>query len=162
MNNLVVMLDIQKGLEAFIRLANGAIVFLSGVGTAEEILYLLCILVNENNRKQLTPLVLTGPKSAKSYYQIIIGDPTVAAKYLAQNVSENTQLFNWNLEIQKKLQTEFVPSHNNVAQLKLSRSSTPAQLAVNLRQMFSSTVAGNVKPSVVDSIQSNGGIQDPR
>jgi len=99
-NNLAVMLDIEKGLEAFIRLANGVIVFLSGVGTAEEILYLLCILVNENNRKQLTPLVLTGPKSAKSYYQIIIGDPKMASKYLAQNISQNIRLFYWNLKIQ--------------------------------------------------------------
>jgi predicted Rossmann-fold nucleotide-binding protein len=99
-NNLAVMLDIEKGLEAFIRLANGVIVFLSGVGTAEEILYLLCILVNKNNRKQLTPLVLTGPKSAKSYYQIIIGDPKMASKYLAQNISQNIRLFYWNLKIQ--------------------------------------------------------------
>jgi predicted Rossmann-fold nucleotide-binding protein len=67
-NNLVAIPDIEKRLEAFTRLANGAIVFPNGLGTTEEILYLLYILVNENNREQLTPLVLIGPKSIKSYY----------------------------------------------------------------------------------------------
>jgi hypothetical protein len=37
----VIMPDIEKRLEAFVRLGHGIIVFPGGVGTAEEILYLL-------------------------------------------------------------------------------------------------------------------------
>ena len=44
-NNLVIMPDIEKRLEAFVRTGHGIIVFPGGVGTAEEILYLLGILL---------------------------------------------------------------------------------------------------------------------
>src|SRR5690606_3692653 len=40
-NQLVIMPDIEKRLESFVRLGHGIIVFPGGVGTAEEILYLL-------------------------------------------------------------------------------------------------------------------------
>jgi predicted Rossmann-fold nucleotide-binding protein len=40
-NELVILPDIEKRLEAFVRLAHGIIIFPGGVGTAEEILYLL-------------------------------------------------------------------------------------------------------------------------
>ncbi|TGQ96232.1 LOG family protein, partial [Mesorhizobium sp. M4B.F.Ca.ET.203.01.1.1] len=39
-NHLVIMPDIEKRLEAFVRIGHGIIVFAGGVGTAEEILYL--------------------------------------------------------------------------------------------------------------------------
>ena len=39
-NQLVIMPDIEKRLEAFVRLAHGIVVFPGGAGTAEEILYL--------------------------------------------------------------------------------------------------------------------------
>jgi predicted Rossmann-fold nucleotide-binding protein len=38
-NQLVIMPDIEKRLEAFVRLSHGVVVFPGGVGTAEEILY---------------------------------------------------------------------------------------------------------------------------
>ncbi len=40
-NELVILPDIEKRLEAFVRLAHGVIIFPGGAGTAEEILYLL-------------------------------------------------------------------------------------------------------------------------
>jgi predicted Rossmann-fold nucleotide-binding protein len=50
-NHLVIMPDIEKRLEAFVRMAHGIIVFPGGVGTAEEILYLLGILLREENAR---------------------------------------------------------------------------------------------------------------
>ena len=44
-NQLVIMPDIEKRLEAFVRVGHGIIVFPGGVGTAEEILYLLGVLL---------------------------------------------------------------------------------------------------------------------
>ncbi|XPE54017.1 LOG family protein [Shigella flexneri] len=39
--------------------------FPGGVGTAEELLYLLGILMNPANKDQVLPLILTGPKRAR-------------------------------------------------------------------------------------------------
>ena len=44
-NELIIMPDIEKRLEAFVRIAHGIIIS-CGVGTAEELLYLLGILMN--------------------------------------------------------------------------------------------------------------------
>src|SRR3546814_13673926 len=65
------MPDIEKRLESFVRLGHGIIVFAGGVGTAEEILYLLGILLREENAKVPFPLVLTGPTAAAPYFEQI-------------------------------------------------------------------------------------------
>ena len=60
-NHLVIMPDIEKRLEAFVRIGHGIIVFPGGVGTAEEILYLLGILLHPDNADLPFPLIFTGP-----------------------------------------------------------------------------------------------------
>jgi predicted Rossmann-fold nucleotide-binding protein len=60
-NHLVIMPDIEKRLEAFVRIGHGIIVFHGGVGTAEEILYLLGILLHPENQGTPFPLCFTGP-----------------------------------------------------------------------------------------------------
>ena len=67
-NQLVIMPDIEKRLEAFVRLSHGIVVFPGGVGTAEEILYLLGILLEPANASQPLKVVLTGPKSTAEYF----------------------------------------------------------------------------------------------
>ncbi len=51
-NSLVIMPDMEKRLEAFVRTGHGIVVFPGGVGTAEEILYLLGILLHPDNKAQ--------------------------------------------------------------------------------------------------------------
>ena len=63
-SQLVILPDIEKRLEAFVRLAHGIVVFPGGAGTAEEILYLAGILLDPANREQPFPVVLTGPRTA--------------------------------------------------------------------------------------------------
>ena len=63
-NELIIMPDIEKRLEAFVRFAHGIIIFPGGVGTAEELLYLLGILLDEQNKVHPFPVVLTGPSGA--------------------------------------------------------------------------------------------------
>ena len=70
-NHLVIMPDIEKRLEAFVRMGHGIIVFPGGVGTAEEILYLLGILLREENAKLPFPLILTGPAASAPYFEQI-------------------------------------------------------------------------------------------
>src|SRR5690606_207494 len=48
-NHLVIMPDIEKRLESFVRLGHGIIVFPGGVGTAEESRYLPRLLLREEN-----------------------------------------------------------------------------------------------------------------
>ncbi|HEY5717755.1 MAG TPA: nucleotide 5'-monophosphate nucleosidase PpnN, partial [Motiliproteus sp.] len=63
-NELIVMADIEKRLEAFVRLGHGIIVFPGGAGTMEEILYILGVLLHERNAELPFPLIFSGPESA--------------------------------------------------------------------------------------------------
>ncbi|MGH8133005.1 MAG: nucleotide 5'-monophosphate nucleosidase PpnN, partial [Steroidobacteraceae bacterium] len=70
-SQLAIMPDIEKRLEAFVRLAHGIVVFPGGAGTAEEILYLTGILLDPANREQPFPIVLTGPRDSAPYFEHI-------------------------------------------------------------------------------------------
>jgi len=70
-NELVILPDIEKRLEAFVRAGHGIVVFPGGVGTAEEILFLLGILLNPANHHIPFPLILSGPESSRAYFNQI-------------------------------------------------------------------------------------------
>ena len=65
-NQLVILPDIEKRLEAFVRVGHGIVVFPGGAGTAEEILYLVGILLHPENETQPYPVVFTGPRAART------------------------------------------------------------------------------------------------
>ncbi|MGK0444610.1 MAG: putative Rossmann-fold nucleotide-binding protein [Bermanella sp.] len=183
-NELVILPDIEKRLEAFVRCAHGIIVFPGGAGTAEEILYLLGILLHPKNKDIPFPLVFTGPSSAKAYfeqidafiaqclgeqarqrYKIIIDDPEQVAVYMRDNIQKVTQFrkenndaffYNWMLTIDKEFQTPFVPSHENMSKLNLSFDQEIHILAANLRRAFSGIVAGNVKQDGILAVREFG------
>lgn len=183
-NELVIMPDIEKRLEAFVRLGHGVVVFPGGVGTAEEILYLLGILLNPANAEQPMPMVLTGPASSEAYfrqidefvgltlgdqarsrYQIIINDPPAVAKEVIKGmhkvrdyrISVNDAFyFNWLLEISEDFQIPFKPTHENMRNLELGRDQPVHERAANLRRVFSGIVAGNVKPEGLRAIREHG------
>jgi len=67
-NSLIIMPDMEKRLEAFVRTGHGIVVFPGGVGTAEEILYILGILLHPDNRELPLPLIMTGPPESKAYF----------------------------------------------------------------------------------------------
>src|SRR4051794_2088311 len=71
-NQLVILPDIEKRLEAFVRLAHGIVVFPGGAGTAEEILYLVGLLLEPANRDQPFPVVFTGPRESAVYFDQIM------------------------------------------------------------------------------------------
>jgi predicted Rossmann-fold nucleotide-binding protein len=72
-NDLVIMPDIEKRLEAFVRTGHGIVVFPGGAGTAEEILYILGILLHPDNAEMPFPLVFTGPATSREYFEQIDG-----------------------------------------------------------------------------------------
>lgn len=183
-NELIIMPDIEKRLEAFVRLGHGVIVFPGGVGTAEEILYLLGILLNPANAEQPMPLVLTGPRGSEEYfdridefialtlgeearsrYQIIINDPPTVARVMAEGMEKvkdyrievkDAFYFNWLLAIDENFQIPFHPTHENMLALELNRDQPIHERAANLRRTFSGIVAGNVKPEGVRAIRERG------
>src|SRR5690606_15653197 len=64
--------------------------------------------------------------------------------------------FNWTLQIREDFQHPFVPSHENMAGLKLHRDQPVHQLAADLRRAFSGIVAGNVKEDGMRRIEAHG------
>ena len=183
-NELIIMPDIEKRLEAFVRLGHAIIVFPGGAGTAEEILYILGVLLNEKNKDVRLPLIFTGPEKSKQYfedmdrfigktlgseaqslYQIIIDDPIQVAKvtnkamkkvYKNRRKLDDAFFYNWSLNIDPDFQQAFEPSHENMANLDLSANRPAADLAADLRRAFSGIVAGNVKPQGIKSIEQHG------
>ena len=183
-NHLVIMPDIEKRLEAFVRMAHGIIVFPGGVGTAEEILYLLGILLQEKNADLPFPLVLTGPAASAAYfeqidqfirltlgeaatrrYRIIVGDCAEVAREMAAGVrkvreyrvaQKDSFYFNWSVEIPLPFQQPFVPTHEAMAALDLHHGRKPHELAADLRRAFSGIVAGNVKEDGMRRIEQFG------
>jgi predicted Rossmann-fold nucleotide-binding protein len=183
-NHLVIMPDIEKRLEAFVRLGHGIVVFPGGVGTAEEILYLLGILLDPANADQPLPMILTGPVESADYltqidnfigatlgdtarnrYKIVIGDPIQAAREMARGVAGVRQFrrdnndsynYNWLLRIPPDFQHPFEPTHGAMARLQLNRDLPVHQLTANLRRAFSGIVAGNVKERAIKAVEKYG------
>lgn len=183
-NELVIMPDIEKRLEAFVRCAHAVIIFPGGAGTAEEVLYILGILMHPNNKQQQLPIVFTGPEQSREYferldafiqktlgeeatqwYTIIIDDPETVAQYIQTRVaavkryrldSGDAYYFNWTLHIDESFQTPFEPTHANVATLDLNQQRPKAALAADLRRAFSAIVAGNVKAPGIAEIKRLG------
>ncbi|MDN4039137.1 nucleotide 5'-monophosphate nucleosidase PpnN [Massilia sp. YIM B02443] len=183
-NDLVIMPDIEKRLEAFVRTGHGIIVFPGGAGTAEEILYILGILLHPENAEIPFPLIFTGPAAAREYftqidqfigvtlgeaaqrrYKIIIDDPDAVAREMVAGIQQvrafrkahsDAYYYNWRLKIDPEFQKPFKPTHENMRNLKLHRGQEPHLLAAQLRRAFSGVVAGNVKEEGIRAIEQFG------
>jgi len=150
----------------------------------EEILYLLGILLDEENRDIPFPVIITGNKKSTSYiqkidrfirntlgveatnkYQIIIDNPGLVAKTMQNGLIDVTHYrkkmddafhFNWRLKISRMFQKPFLPDHESMAALNLSKDQDKHNLAANLRKAFSGIVTGNVKEVGIEAIDKFG------
>ncbi len=185
--DLVIMPDIEKRLEAFVRVGHAIVVFPGGVGTMEEILYLLGILLHPGNEGTPFPLVFTGPETSRAYfeqidafigrtlgpaaqqrYEIVIDSPQTVARTVAAGIADvrdyrkqhrDAYYFNWRLRVEKVFQEPFFPNHATMAALDLDPDQAAHELAANLRQAFSGIVAGNVKEEGIRAIREHGPFQ---
>jgi predicted Rossmann-fold nucleotide-binding protein len=183
-NQLVILPDIEKRLEAFLRLAHGIVIFPGGAGTAEEVLYLLGVLLDPANASQQLPVVLTGPRASAAYFdqiarfventlgaealtrlQVIIGDPAGVARHMVKAFKQvrafrrevnDSYAFNWLLRVPYELQQPFEVTHDSMRALDLRRDQPMHRLAANLRRAFSGIVTGNVKEYGVAAIERFG------
>ena len=141
-------------------------------------------MLNEQNKEQVLPIILTGPKvcegyfdaidrfigatlgkEAQSLYEIIVDDPTRVAQTINEKRSDvrayrkakgDSFDFNWSLKIEQEFQVPFVPTHASMSGLNLHFDQPKAELAANLRKAFSGIVAGNVKAEGVKLIREQG------
>lgn len=183
-NSLVIMPDMEKRLEAFVRIAHGIVIFPGGVGTTEEILYLLGILLHPDNRELPLPVIMSGPPESEPYfrlidefvsetlgsearkrYKIIVDDPERVARRIANGVDEvrlfrkkygEAYYFNWRLAIDESYQKPFKATHESMSALELSTDLPVHDLAVNLRRVFSGIVSGNVREDTMVEIEKHG------
>jgi predicted Rossmann-fold nucleotide-binding protein len=183
-NDLVIMPDIEKRLEAFVRVGHGIVVFPGGAGTAEEILYILGILLHPDNAEVPFPLIFTGPASSADYfrqidgfigvtlgkqaqklYKIIIDDPVSVAQEMQAGIKQvrefrkeraDAYYFNWALKIDHEFQKTFAPTHENMRNLELHKNQARHRLAADLRRAFSGVVSGNVKDQGIRAIEKYG------
>jgi pyrimidine/purine-5'-nucleotide nucleosidase len=183
-NELVILPDMEKRLEAFVRMAHAIVVFPGGVGTAEEILYLLGILLSPENDHEGLPLVFTGPASSKQYferlnrfigatlgpvaqqrYKVILADPGAVAAEVTNGLkrvrdrraaADNAYFFNWALDIGLEFQKPFEATHDSMRALELHRDQPAHSLAFNLRRAFSGIVAGNVREAGIARVEKYG------
>jgi predicted Rossmann-fold nucleotide-binding protein len=183
-NQLVILPDIEKRLEAFVRVGHGIVVFPGGVGTAEEILYLIGILLDPENEEQPYPVVFTGPRGSEDYfrqidaflvgtlgervrqcYRIIIDDAPEVAREMLRGMGavreyrrrvSDAYNYNWLLRIPHELQQPFEPTHETMSALNLRRDAPAHELAADLRRAFSGIVAGNVKDHGQRLIEQHG------
>jgi hypothetical protein len=134
-----------------VRTSHGIVVFPGGSAPAEEILYILGILLHPDNAGLPFPLVFTGPKSAEEYflridrfiaetlgeaarqrYKIIIDDPARVARRSRRHRAgaqlpqgkRDAYYFNW-LRIEHEFQQPFRPTHERMRGLKLHKASHP-------------------------------------
>ncbi|MDI6935747.1 nucleotide 5'-monophosphate nucleosidase PpnN, partial [Serratia sp. Se-PFBMAAmG] len=142
-NELIILPDIETRRQAVVRISHGIGLVPGGVGTAEELLYLLGILMNPHNSDQVLPLILTGPKesadyfrvlddfivntlgeTARKHYKIIIDDAAEVARLMKKAMPQvkeyrretgDAYSFNWAIRIAPELQVPFVPTHENMA-----------------------------------------------
>ncbi len=183
-SQLIIMPDIEKRLEAFVRLGHGIVIFPGGAGTAEEILYLLGILLEPANQGMPFPVVFTGPADtadyfaqihdfigatlgplAQSKYRIIIDDPAAVARAMVTGLAEVRDYrrresdsfgFNWLLKIPLEFQLPFEVTHASMRALRLAQDQPVHERAANLRRAFSGIVAGNIKEYGVNAIEKYG------
>ena len=174
----------EKRLEAFVRTGHGIIVFPGGVGTTEEILYLLGILLHPENRDLPMPMFLTGPPSSEAYfrqvdefvaatlgkeaqqrYSIIIDDSERVASEMLGGLAKVRQFrekhgdayyFNWRLHIDHDFQIPFQATHESMRALDIREGLPVHELAANLRRAFSGIVSGNVREDTIAAIEENG------
>ena len=183
-NALVIMPDMEKRLEAFVRTGHGIVVFPGGVGTAEEILYLLGILLHPENQDLPMPLIMTGPLESRSYfdqidefigatlgeeaqkrYTIVIDDPEKVGRMMREGLAEvrsfrrlhgDAYYFNWRLKIDHDFQKPFTATHESMRSLDIREGLPTHELAANLRRAFSGIVSGNVREDTIASIEKDG------
>lgn len=186
-NHLVILPDIEKRLEAFVRLAHGIIVFPGGAGTAEEVMYLLGLLMHPDNQSIPLPVVFSAPaekadyfqqldeflvetlgEDVRKHYRIVIGDPAETARYMRREIekvkryrrkTDESYAFNWQLKIPENLQQPFIPTHEAMSRLRLSAKLPVHELIGQLRSAFSGIVAGNVKAESIAAIEQHGPYQ---
>lgn len=180
-NELVILLDIEKCLEVFVCVGYGVIIFFGGVGIVEEFFYLLGIFMYLDNQDLFFLVIFIGFCSVEvylqqfyefvgvifgyvvqCYYWIVIDDLVEVVKQMVQGLKEVKQFccecndvfyFNWMLKIDESFQCLFELIYENMVSFQFSCSLLFYELVVNLCCVFFGIVVGNVKDNGICMIE---------
>ena len=183
-NNLVILPDIEKRLEAFVRLAHVILVFPGGVGTIEELVYAVGVRLHPRNRGLSMPIILTGPSGSAGYlhaldefmvrtlgpeareaYTLIIGDHEAVANAARAGVdrtltwrdrTNDALYFNWSMHLDPEWQHPFKATHASMQALELSHRPSPEVRASSLRRLFTGLVSANVREEGIAALEAQG------
>ncbi len=183
-NELVIMPDMEKRLEAFLRLGHGVVLFPGGVGTAEELLYLVGVLMDPRNGGIPLPVVLTGPAGSERYFerlltfvrttlgedairflQVVVADPGAVARTVRQGMDtvfeyrrthQDAFSFNWLLHVGSAFQRPFRVTHESMAATRVGFAQPAHERALALRRIFTGIVSGNVKDEGIRAVERHG------
>lgn len=183
-NELIIMLDIEKCLEVFVCIVYGIIIFLGGVGIVEELFYLLGILMYFDNKVQVLLLIFIGLKESVDYFCVldefiiyilgelvccyywIIIDDFVEVVWQMKKVMllvkescceiDDVYSFNWLICILLDLQMLFDLIYENMVNFKFFLDQLVEVLVVDLCCVFFGIVVGNVKEVGIQVIEQYG------
>jgi hypothetical protein len=148
-------------------------------GTAEEILYILGILLHPDNAEIPFPLIFTGPETSREYfvqinqfittrwaeaqqrYKIIIDDPELVAREMLEGITRCAnsarraamRITSTGAEDRPSSSSPFQPTHENMRNLSLHKNQ-PAPAGGPAAPGVSGVVAGNVKDEGIRAIES--------
>jgi hypothetical protein len=183
-NHLVIMPDIEKRLEAFVRLGHGIIVFPGGRRHGRGDPLPAGHPAARGERGIAVPADLHRAVRIgavlRADRQIPAADARRGGHLTLRNrdrrpdcrgqahggrhpqgarepiAHKDSFFFNWSLKVPVEFQRPFVPSHEAMAKLDLHHGRKPHELAADLRRAFSGIVAGNVKEDGMRRIEAHG------
>ncbi len=165
-NRFLVFPNIEYRMEAFIRGAHRGRVHPGGVGTIEEILTMLAVLSQPENKDLQYAFDLVEREGGTYFqtldayfktcfndavdglYTIHRGAPTLYAQTLAEQTKTQNTKFLWNddLAFDSRLQRPFDVTFESMEQcIRLTRDQSPLDLLINMRRVFSAIVHLAVK-----------------
>lgn len=150
-NPLIIMPNIEKRQEAFVRYGDVIVVFPGGVGTIEELLYAIALNLhpdNQENRLKIVVAISNNPEhqeykeKLENFIKNVFGNETLeclqfvpgdaeeiakqvkilSAKDRAQRQGKFDLQIRRNLNIPEILKKQFDSTHENVSKIKLSKS----------------------------------------
>lgn len=171
-NRLLVFPNIEMRMEAFIRASHRGRAHPGGVGTIEEILFMLAVLSDSANEGIHFPFDLVEPPDS-TYFGALVDflracfgremdrhftvhreSPADYARFFYESSPKLPLRYLWNNDFvfDQRLQKPYPVSFASLEALDLTKGQSPFDLLVNLRRFFSSIVHLSVKdPDMVDA-----------
>ena len=186
-NSLVIMPDMEKRLEAFVRVGHGITVFpgrgrhgrgdplparraaapgqcRAAIAAGHDGACFIRSLLPADRRIRRADARSRGAETVFDHYRRprdrrSRNGPGLEAVHEFRSENGDAYYFNWRLQIDRRFQEPFSATHENMESLQISEDLAPHELAANLRRAFSGIVSGNVRDDTAAAIEDRGPFQ---